>query len=317
MSYLLDALKKANGEEPVSSPNMQAATPAPQAPSSSSGYQWLSVILAILLALTVGYLVGTKWSWVEQQIIVQPTVVPAKTVQTVLSDNSMTKAVSTTKQNVSIEPSAVASQAPASTVLSTKENPLPEQPVNTNSVNDSTTEVAQIKDDAEQPELSKTLVVTKADDGSGVVVEEETPLLQEDEVMLGYVPEERGSNPESTEAIALDDVSPQLLAHFRMAVEDSNFEAEDQQPAFKTDVVAIHELGKSLQERIPAMSFTTHIYATDPSERWIKINGHTMKEGQWLSSSLQLIDINPQFVVMAIDGRKFTLAALTDWDGVQ
>ena len=58
MSYLLDALKKANGEEPASSPSVQTAAPASHVPSSSNGYQWLSVVLAILLALTIGYLVG-------------------------------------------------------------------------------------------------------------------------------------------------------------------------------------------------------------------------------------------------------------------
>lgn len=331
MSYLLDALKKANGEEPVSSPSVQTAAPASHVPSSSNGYQWLSVVLAILLALTIGYLVGTKWSWVEQQIIVQPQAVPVVSSQpavTTVPNETMTEKPQPslpasspieTQPNKAVNTTSLSNN---SEIMGKSEGTIAAH----DSLNDSHS-VNAVLDQAEQatdalvlPEekaATKTLVVTKNEGSDDIVVQEAEPLLQENEVMLGYVPEDMQKEDEQLGAMNLDDVSPQLLAHFRMAVEDSRTGDTDQDPVFETDVVAIHELGRSLQARIPAMSFTTHIYATDPSERWVKINGKTIKEGQWMSSSLQLIDINPQYIVMAIDGRKFTLAALTDWDGIE
>lgn len=327
MSYLLDALKKANGEEPTNIPSVQSASPVPVKQEGNSSYQWLSAVLAVLLALTVGYLFGTKWSWVEQQIIVQPAaVIPdvkvrnEPTVSSVNSENNATLA-DTPHVHSSAESNGISKEQPTEQLIANVQKSATgaaKAELNTSQVapSEMPPQVPQEGDALlTNSETTKTLVVTKND--NEVVVEEEKPLLQEDEMVLGYVPEELREKADPNAQVELEDVSPELLAQFKMAVEESDAESSEPNPVFDTDIVAIHELNQTQQAKIPAMSFTTHIYATEAAERWVKINGNTVKEGQWLSSSLQLVDIYPQYIVMAINGRRFTLAALTDWEGVQ
>lgn len=323
MSYLLDALKKANGEEPTNIPSVQSASPVPINQEGNSSYQWLSAVLAVLLALTVGYLFGTKWSWVEQQIIVQPAAVlpdvkarNEPTVSSLNSNNNATIADTRQANSPSVSNGLSEEKPPEQLIANVQKSAadVAKNVLNTNQVPPSRMPQESDKLLANN-ESSKTLVVTKNDDE--IVVEEEKPLLQEDEVVLGYVPEELREKADPNALVELEDVSPELLAQFKMAVEESDAESSEPHPVFKTDLVAIHELGQTQQAKIPAMSFTTHIYATETAERWVKINGNTVKEGQWLSSSLQLVDIYPQYIVMAINGRRFTLTALTDWEGVQ
>lgn len=113
-------------------------------------------------------------------------------------------------------------------------------------------------------------------------------------------------------------ISPELLKRFEEAVA-----AVDQAPvendAYQADVVSmgdvpkIHELPASILTRLPSMAFSAHMYASDDENRWVRVNGMRLSEGEYVEDGLQVIKIEPQHVVMSFRGEEFVMNALTDW----
>jgi len=67
------------------------------------------------------------------------------------------------------------------------------------------------------------------------------------------------------------------------------------------------------QNLVPALEFTTHIYASEKNERWVRVNNQVVKEGELITSQMRLVSIEPQQVVIEMQKRRFTLAALSSW----
>lgn len=64
---------------------------------------------------------------------------------------------------------------------------------------------------------------------------------------------------------------------------------------------------------LPRLSFSTHMYVSEPSERWVKVNNIELREGDWIEDDLQITEIKPQQVVLNFRGREFTMRALAEW----
>jgi len=67
------------------------------------------------------------------------------------------------------------------------------------------------------------------------------------------------------------------------------------------------------QNLVPALEFTTHIYASEKNERWVRVNNQVVKEGELITSEMRLVSIEPQQVIIEMQKRRFTLAALSSW----
>ena len=67
-----------------------------------------------------------------------------------------------------------------------------------------------------------------------------------------------------------------------------------------------------LQQAIPNLEFTMHIYASDGAG-WVTVNGRDRYEGDYIERELLLSEILPQKVVLNFRGEKFTVAALSSW----
>lgn len=79
------------------------------------------------------------------------------------------------------------------------------------------------------------------------------------------------------------------------------------------DIPAIHELPAAMQSQIPALTFASHIYASNPRLRMVSINGRSMREGDGLSAELILLQITQEGVILQFKDTVFNMSVLRDW----
>lgn len=114
-------------------------------------------------------------------------------------------------------------------------------------------------------------------------------------------------------------VSPELLARFNKAVEALDAKAEsapaenETRVTVRDDIPRVDQLPVRLLTRLPSMNFSAHMYASRPADRWVRVNGRQMGEGDWIADKVQIINIEAQRVVLSFEDELFTMAALTDW----
>ncbi|WP_370243828.1 general secretion pathway protein GspB [Alteromonas abrolhosensis] len=115
-------------------------------------------------------------------------------------------------------------------------------------------------------------------------------------------------------------VSPELMARFNAAVAALDSKAEDGAPAeeqtrvtVKDELPRVDQLPVRLLTRLPTMNFSAHMYASRPADRWVRVNGRQIGEGDWIADRVQIVNIEAQRVVLSFEDEIFTMAALTDW----
>ena len=115
-------------------------------------------------------------------------------------------------------------------------------------------------------------------------------------------------------------VSQALLDKFNQAVQE--LDEPDAQARNSSDDIAVNvsddiprvdELPVRLLTRLPSMKFSAHMYASDPAERWVRVNGKQRGEGDWIADEVQIVNIEGQRVILTFQGEVFSMAALTDW----
>lgn len=115
------------------------------------------------------------------------------------------------------------------------------------------------------------------------------------------------------------DISPELLAKFNQAIEEIDNERDSGTSAPKpvvnvhNDVQRVDQLPVRMLTQLPSMAFSAHMYASNPADRWVRVNGKQMGEGDWITDEVQIVHIDPQKVIMRFRGEEFSMAALTDW----
>ncbi|WP_339722854.1 general secretion pathway protein GspB [uncultured Paraglaciecola sp.] len=112
-------------------------------------------------------------------------------------------------------------------------------------------------------------------------------------------------------------ISADVLARFKKAMSDV-----DDSPTAATPVETISS-GKNVPRidqlppwamtRLPSMAFSAHMYASIESERWVRVNGIRMVEGDKIDDKVEIVRIEPQHVILNFSGQTFSMAALTDW----
>lgn len=74
----------------------------------------------------------------------------------------------------------------------------------------------------------------------------------------------------------------------------------------------IDELPPAVQQRIPALTFSSHIYSPDPESRRIMINNRYLREGQSVQG-LRVVEVTTEGVVLSSQGQVFRIPVLRDW----
>ncbi len=121
---------------------------------------------------------------------------------------------------------------------------------------------------------------------------------------------------ELLEGIDLSDLSPEIAQRLQAAMSEG---------ATSADVASIESANDAAQEfasvaanwhgKLPALNFQTHVYSSNSNKRWVKVNNTEYKEGDWLTSGVQLKAIEPQACVIEVAGEKLRVPALYDWQG--
>jgi general secretion pathway protein B len=61
------------------------------------------------------------------------------------------------------------------------------------------------------------------------------------------------------------------------------------------------------------LSFSTHVYASDPTKRAVTLNGRRLMEGDSISKGVVIKEITETGVILEVNGREVPLEVLQDW----
>ena len=79
-------------------------------------------------------------------------------------------------------------------------------------------------------------------------------------------------------------------------------------------VLEREELTFDMQQHIPVMEFSAHVYSSNPLQRSVVINGLFMEEGDWLASDLFLSEITPDGAIFNFQGQLFHQGVVSAWN---
>ncbi|MEP1447551.1 MAG: general secretion pathway protein GspB [Paraglaciecola sp.] len=112
-------------------------------------------------------------------------------------------------------------------------------------------------------------------------------------------------------------ISADVLARFQKAISDveelPTVPAPAEPVSSSNNVPRIDQLPPWAMTRLPRMAFSAHMYASVESERWVRVNGIRMVEGDKIDDMIEIVRIEPQHVILSFSGQTFSMAALTDW----
>jgi len=122
-------------------------------------------------------------------------------------------------------------------------------------------------------------------------------------------------------AEAQDVLSPELVKRFEKVLDQMNNETPSNtkpktvNPKTNGDegVPRIDQLPAWVLTELPNMAFSAHMYASEPQDRWVRVNGMRLVEGDLIADKVVIDEIQAQRVILNYAGHQFSMAALTDW----
>lgn len=257
--------------------NAVAETSLPPAPAGR-GWQYLALALLVLCGLGLGFALAF---WLTQTKLESTPTVPAPQVAT-----TAPQIVSPTTPLPPANPGLILSELTALPTAEEQEEQL----------------VISAERHAKQGQtLDEQVAVVEQ-------FEAEIPMAEADpDAPVTELPTRQ---PELT----ADEVPQELKDKFQYALDAAKGVTR---PAKVTEYAApardINTLDDSLQRQIVPLRFEAHVYATDPKQRWVKVNGKDLQEGQWITADIQLKEITPNYVMMQTGRQLFSMEALSEW----
>lgn len=126
----------------------------------------------------------------------------------------------------------------------------------------------------------------------------------------------KGNDELTLEDLDLSGLSPELAKKVEAALgsdKTRTLDAKLERAQPQSNVVPIAELPDAQLNRLPRMDFQTHIYASNESARWVKVNGKEAREGEFVADGVLLRGIEPQQVVVQFEETLIAIPALTTW----
>jgi general secretion pathway protein B len=125
-------------------------------------------------------------------------------------------------------------------------------------------------------------------------------------------------NEEATREEPNESLNSDLLRRIQAAAQDLDRYPNEPDPrSLKVtdlnELQRIDQLSPALLTQMPAMSFSAHMYASNPRDRWVRVNSQRVGEGEEIANSVILQRIEPEKVVLSFKGQEFTMNALSDW----
>lgn len=302
MSLLMEALKQQQGQVQIPAQQQAAIANSPVA-DEARGWKIFALVLLVLVGLLAGFVLAQYLQQQNEQKQTPAAVapVPATTGQILTDLLQMPVATDTAAPDATSDQAAQADEAQ---LLVSAE---PRAKNNT-----------QNRRAAGQSLDEQVAVVT----GEGHAdVAEEDAFLQADQ-QFREQPQMAEANPADTvletppqqPELSASEVSDELKNKFALALEETGSAPKRRSV---TDHAApardINSLDELLKRQIPPLRFEAHVYASEPKQRWVKVNGKDLQEGQWVTADIQLKEITPQYVLLQTGRQLFSMEALTEW----
>lgn len=132
-------------------------------------------------------------------------------------------------------------------------------------------------------------------------------------------------DPYQLDNLDLSGFSPELAAQLKSAIIATGEPASTQidspvqqetkkiQPTLESHVIPIGLLPRMIQDKLPKMDFEQHIYSSKPANRWVKVNGKELHEGDDIAPGVTLARIEARDVILRFDGYEISMPALSEW----
>ncbi|MCG9753842.1 general secretion pathway protein GspB [Shewanella insulae] len=131
---------------------------------------------------------------------------------------------------------------------------------------------------------------------------------------------EQTPEPAAQQRPAVKDTS-KLVAAFEAAlkeVEKENAVATpvtqpklDPIPAAQPDELPKYgQLPAGVQLQVPEFNILAHVYANDPKNRWLNVDGAELQQGDMIGGKLKIVEIRPRDVVLEVAGTEFKVPAI-------
>lgn len=226
-----------------------------------------------------------------------------------------------TQMNPPIATQQQATSSPADVVENT-----PSEPEGGETKVDSLTEDISTQQEAAVPSNAQQQDTTASAQPLTDKTNEEVTLIQQQEPVAQpdpFAPPEEGQDAFSRSQQFQQEnnqISPELLQRFQNAVSEVKPATEvgsqrsyNEKSQDDDNVIRIDQLPAWVLTELPSMSFSAHMYASEPGDRWVRVNGNEKVEGDMIADKVQIQRIEPQRVILVYRGEEFSMAALTDW----
>jgi hypothetical protein len=132
------------------------------------------------------------------------------------------------------------------------------------------------------------------------------------EVITPQVEQSRLLNNESS---SVTDAQPEPLQVEQVMTESMQLQSTtNTAPSLQIESVPhLSDMPDLVQQAIPDMSFSGHVYSSDIRQRSVIINGHSMGEGEMLIKGLVVEQITSNGIIFSYQGQLFRMDILQDW----
>jgi len=270
MSYILDALKKADKERKRGTvPNLSTVQePTPHKSKKNSLWPYI-LILALLINAGILILWLSPWESKEATIVAKsPVVVTHEPLSTVSSH----------------EFSDIQSHSAIKSIQSEKAAP--------SGINDS--------EEKAPPDLQATVTPKKSFDTQQQKQTIPMHTAQKDEV-----PDESSKGIQTRESSSTTSTDESSMATTETTTSDQQQSSTTTPSGLRIRLHDLESLPSSIKENIPDINISVFVYSDDPASRVVKINGQTIREGQELADGLKVEKIVPNGVIFNYEDYRF------------
>lgn len=146
-------------------------------------------------------------------------------------------------------------------------------------------------------------------------------LLSSLKAQVNEAAQDVGFDQSQTNETSTDVPSNNLVAAFEAAlkeIEKDNALAKpvtepklDPIPEAKPDVLPKYgQLPAGVQLQVPEFNILAHVYASDPNNRWLNVDGAELQQGDMIAGKLTIVEIRPRDVVLEVGGTQFKVPAI-------
>ncbi len=180
-------------------------------------------------------------------------------------------------------------------------------------INESDKEVSDVRVPVSSPPINITKIETKTpkenkkDTTASTPTAKQTnikpqnqPALSKTDMSKSVLPPDIEKGKRTTPA--MQEKTPIIQQTVSKALTDINSVGSSEQKIFERN-----ELPLSVQQELPNLTVTGHIYSNDPSSRIVNINGQISREGETVTAGLKLEEITENGVILNHKGYRFRM----------